>query len=161
MSRILPKMTNIFGTNRTTLPGMTKRTRKEANRLTEFVTRIIAEKDLDSRQVAIKSKKGGSKITADYVEMILSGKATNLTLEKLEALSRGLGEPFENVLSAAVDVSFEGLNSPEEIREVFIKAALNKLYEKSRDKRTSEEARSMIAGLIEALSKRQKNGSDS
>jgi transcriptional regulator with XRE-family HTH domain len=66
--------------------------------LAELVSRVIREKELKLRDVASKSD---GKIAQSYVSRIISGDVTNLSTDKLVALSRGLDiDPYE-LFSAA------------------------------------------------------------
>src|SRR6266404_1094641 len=59
--------------------------RKEG--LSRYVDRIMKEKHLSRSDVKLRS---GGEITDSYVSAIISGAATNLSVEKLKALARGL-----------------------------------------------------------------------
>jgi transcriptional regulator with XRE-family HTH domain len=61
------------------------KTRKEG--LSRYVERIMKEKHLSRADVKLRS---GGEITDSYVSAIISGAATNLSVEKLKALARGL-----------------------------------------------------------------------
>ena len=64
---------------------MLKTTRKEG--LSRYVERVMKEKNLSRSDVKLKS---GGEITDSYVSAIINGTATNLSVEKLKALARGL-----------------------------------------------------------------------
>ena len=55
--------------------------------LSHYVERVMKEKHLSRRDVKLRS---GGEITDSYVSGIVSGTATNLSVEKLKALARGL-----------------------------------------------------------------------
>lgn len=55
--------------------------------LSRYVERVMKEKHLSRRDVKLRS---GGEITDSYVSGIISGSATNLSVEKLKALARGL-----------------------------------------------------------------------
>jgi len=61
------------------------RTRKQV--LSRYVERVMKEKHLSRRDVKLRS---GGEITDSYVSAIISGIATNLSVDKLKALARGL-----------------------------------------------------------------------
>ena len=61
------------------------KTRKEG--LSRYVDRIMKEKHLSRSDVKLRS---GGEITDSYVSAIINGVATNLSVEKLKALARGL-----------------------------------------------------------------------
>ena len=66
--------------------------------LAELVSRVIREKGLKLRDVARKSD---GEIAQSYVSRIMSGDVTNLSTDKLLALSRGIEvDPYE-LFSAA------------------------------------------------------------
>ncbi len=66
--------------------------------LAELVGRVIREKDLKLRDVARKSD---GQIAQSYVSRIISGDVTNLSTEKLMALSRGIEIDPYDLFSAA------------------------------------------------------------
>ena len=55
--------------------------------LSQLVKRVVQEKKLKLRQVEQKS---GGKIARSYVSRIMTGDVSNITLDKLIALARGL-----------------------------------------------------------------------
>jgi transcriptional regulator with XRE-family HTH domain len=55
--------------------------------LSRYVERVMQEKHLSRRDVKLRS---GGEITDSYVSGIISGNATNLSVDKLKALARGL-----------------------------------------------------------------------
>lgn len=55
--------------------------------LSQYVERVMKEKRLSRRDVKLRS---GGEITDSYVSGIVSGTATNLSVEKIKALARGL-----------------------------------------------------------------------
>ena len=55
--------------------------------LSRYVERVMQEKHLSRRDVKLRS---GGEITDSYVSGIISGTATNLSVDKLKALARGL-----------------------------------------------------------------------
>ena len=55
--------------------------------LSRYVERVMQEKHLSRRDVKLRS---GGAITDSYVSGIISGTATNLSVDKLKALARGL-----------------------------------------------------------------------
>ena len=61
------------------------RTRREE--LSVYVETVMKEKRLSRRDVKLRS---GGEITDSYVSGIISGTATNLSVQKLKALARGL-----------------------------------------------------------------------
>jgi len=55
--------------------------------LSQYVDRVMKEKHLSRRDVKLRS---GGEITDSYVSGIISGTASNPSVEKLKALARGL-----------------------------------------------------------------------
>lgn len=91
--------------------------------LPEYVRRVINEKGLTFRQVEERSKSGESKVTGAYVNKIVNSivfDVTTLSIDKIQALARGLGEPEETVFSiirgvkpnkeVVIDKQFENLS---------------------------------------------------
>jgi transcriptional regulator with XRE-family HTH domain len=60
---------------------------KAKQALSRYVDRVMKEKHLSRRDVKLRS---GGEITDSYVSAIISGNATNLSVDKLKALARGL-----------------------------------------------------------------------
>lgn len=72
-------------TRRMSRPRRILRAPKEG--LSLFVDLVMKEKHLSRSDVKLRS---GGEITGSYVSAIISGTATNLSVEKLKALARGL-----------------------------------------------------------------------
>jgi transcriptional regulator with XRE-family HTH domain len=66
--------------------------------LAQYVTRIIKEKDLKHHEVKELS---GGRITDGYVRGIMSGKASNPSVDKLKALAQGLGVLEDEIFRVA------------------------------------------------------------
>lgn len=79
--------------------------------LARYVARVIQEKDLKHHEV---KKMSGGGITDGYVRGILTGKATNLSVQKLKALARGLGVSEDEIFRVARGLPLEGEGSPQE-----------------------------------------------
>ena len=77
-----------------------KNAKSEADTLSQFVQRVMRQKRLSIRDVQLRA--GGERnIAASYISRITSAKVTNLSVDKLLVLARGLGvDPFE-LFSAA------------------------------------------------------------
>ncbi len=73
--------------------------------LSRYVKRIMEDKHLSQRDVRLMSE---GKITESYISGIINGTATNLTIDKLKALARGLGVPDQEVVRAAFDLQENG-----------------------------------------------------
>ena len=67
--------------------------------LGEYVKRVIKEKDLKLRDV---ERRSGGQITNGYISGIINGKITNLSVEKLLALAKGLDVDEHEIFSAAI-----------------------------------------------------------
>ena len=69
-----------------------------AEGLARYVARVLKEKRLSLRDVQVMS---GGKITDAYVGSIINGRARNLSVEKLQALARGLGVDEDEIFRVA------------------------------------------------------------
>lgn len=112
--------------------------------LADYVRQVMRDKDLTL--VDIERQSGGA-ITNSYLSKILSGKARNLTMVRLEALARGLNVPLQFLLRVASG------GVPEEDEE-FRASLLYLLYEKSKtagleDKRLINELTRMLLDKLE------------
>ncbi len=67
--------------------------------LSQYVKRVIEEKALTLHDVELLS---GKRITDTYVSNILSGEASNPSIDKIQALARGLGVEPVDLFKAAV-----------------------------------------------------------
>ena len=67
--------------------------------LGEYVKRVIKEKDLKLRDV---ERRSGGQITNGYISGIINGKITNLSVEKLLALAKGLDVDEHEIFGAAI-----------------------------------------------------------
>ena len=65
--------------------------------LSQLIKRAVREKNLTLREVQQKS---GGKIDESYVSRIMTGNVTNITLDKLVALARGIGEDSHTLFTA-------------------------------------------------------------
>lgn len=73
--------------------------------LADYIRRIINEKDLTLREIEERS---GGAITHGYISKILSRAVTNLSVEKLQALAKGLGISEEVVFAVARGKALDG-----------------------------------------------------
>lgn len=71
---------------------------ERADTLAGYVARVLKEKRLSRRDVQVMS---GWKITDAYVGSIINGRARNLSVEKLQALARGLGVDEDEIFTVA------------------------------------------------------------
>lgn len=81
--------------------------------LADYVRRIINERDLTLRQIEERS---GGAITHGYVSKILSRAVTNLSVDKLKALAKGLGIPGEEVFAVVRGETTSGELAFDELR---------------------------------------------
>lgn len=66
--------------------------------LTEFVGRVMIEKDLSSREVSRRARRPSGGIDPSYVNKIRNGSIdTTPSPQKLQALARGLGVPEDEL----------------------------------------------------------------
>lgn len=70
--------------------------------LSHYVGRVMKEKHLSRRDVKLRS---GGEITDSYVSGVVSGTATNLSIEKLKALARGLRVSERELILVAFGLS--------------------------------------------------------
>ena len=63
--------------------------------LGRYVRRTMSQKQLKVRDVELRS---GGQISNGYVSGVMSGSVTNLSIEKVKALARGLGVDVHEVL---------------------------------------------------------------
>ena len=70
----------------------------EVETLSQYVKRIMEEKQLKVHDVEVRSGKG---IADAYVANIVNGLARNPSVDKLKALAVGLGEPEDDVFLVA------------------------------------------------------------
>jgi transcriptional regulator with XRE-family HTH domain len=77
-------------------------TKKRTDGLSNYVARVLKEKRLSLRDVQVMSD---SRITDAYVGSILRGRASNPSVEKLQALARGLGVDEDEIFRVARGVT--------------------------------------------------------
>ena len=68
------------------------------NDLGRYVQRVLQQKKLTLREV---ERKADGQITNSYISKILNGTVTNLTVEKIAALARGLGVDGREIFDIA------------------------------------------------------------
>src|SRR5262245_37213533 len=69
--------------------------------LSDYVRRVMKENGVSYRDVEETAEKKGFHISNGYVSKIVSRAATNISVEKLRALSAGLNRPEEEVFAVA------------------------------------------------------------
>lgn len=109
--------------------------------LSEFIRRIISEDNLSQRQLVERAERRGFRITQSYISQIMSGTATNVTIEKLQALAAGLNRPEEELF----DVARGGKTDD----RVLLDATISSLLVKFRQ--LSDQDRSEMTILLKAL----------
>ena len=109
--------------------------------LSEFIRRIISQENLSQRQLVERAERRGFKITQSYISQILSGTATNVTIEKLQALAAGLNRPEEELF----DVARGGKTDDRVLLDATISSMLVKF------RQLSDQDRSEMTILLKAL----------
>ena len=109
--------------------------------LSEFIRRIISEENLSQRQMVERAVRRGFRITQSYISQIMSGTATNVTIEKLQALAAGLNRPEEELFDVARGGKIED--------RVLLDATISSLLVKFRQ--LSDQDRSEMTILLKAL----------
>lgn len=79
--------------------------KKGTDGLSNYIARVLKKKRLSLRDVQVMSD---SKITDAYVGSILRGRASNPTVEKLQALARGLGVDEDEIFRVARGLTGSG-----------------------------------------------------
>src|ERR1700752_3757183 len=79
--------------------------KKGTDGLSIYIARVLKKKRLSLRDVQVMSD---SKITDTYVGSILRGRASNPTVEKLQALARGLGVDEDEIFRVARGLTGSG-----------------------------------------------------
>jgi transcriptional regulator with XRE-family HTH domain len=94
--------------------------------LSNYVERIMKEKHLSRRDVKLRS---GGEITDSYVSGIISGNSTNLSVDKLKALARGLRVPEMELIRAAFDLDAgEDTQAADESHNLLLLDITNKVF---------------------------------
>jgi transcriptional regulator with XRE-family HTH domain len=118
------------------------KTEKERDEsLSEFIRRVITEENLSQRQMVERAERRGFRITQSYISQIISGTATNVTVEKLQALAAGLNRPEEELFDVA-----RGGKSDD---RVLLDASISSLLSKFRQ--LSDQDRREMSILLKAL----------
>jgi transcriptional regulator with XRE-family HTH domain len=69
--------------------------------LADYILGVINKDNLSYQRVVERAQNRGFKITHSYISKIVSGAATNISVEKLRALAAGLNRPEEEVFAVA------------------------------------------------------------
>lgn len=83
----------------------------DRNDLSRYVRRKLQQKKLTLREV---ERQAGGEITNSYISKILNGSVTNLTVDKIAALARGLGADGREIFDVVYGES-EGLKDDAEV----------------------------------------------
>lgn len=116
-------------------------TKQKDESLSEFIRRIISQENLSQRQLVERAERRGFKITQSYISQIMSGTATNVTIEKLQALAAGLNRPEEELF----DVARGGKTDDRVLLDATISSMLVKF------RQLSDQDRSEMTILLKAL----------
>jgi transcriptional regulator with XRE-family HTH domain len=79
-------------------------TRQDMHHFSEYVRRVMKLKGLTQKDV---QRMSGGRITDGYVASITTGRATNLSVEKIKALAEGLGVDADTLFHVACGVKEE------------------------------------------------------
>jgi transcriptional regulator with XRE-family HTH domain len=85
--------------------------------LSQLVRRVVKEKKLKLRDVQDKS---GGKIDESYVSRIMTGNVTNITLDKLVALAKGIAEDEHTLFTAYLGHPSRSTSEPQDVFELDI-----------------------------------------
>lgn len=118
-----------------------KSAKEKDESLSAFIRRIISEENLSQRQMVERAVRRGFRITQSYISQIMSGTATNVTIEKLQALAAGLNRPEEELFDIARGGKTED--------RVLLDATISSLLVKFRQ--LSDQDRSEMTILLKAL----------
>ena len=77
--------------------------------MSRYVRRVMQEKQLKVRDVELRS---GGQISNGYVSGIMSGSVTNLSVDKIKALARGLGVELREVFDVICGPRARGAEGP-------------------------------------------------
>src|SRR5690348_2010136 len=67
----------------------------KAETLAQYLTRVMKERNLSASDV---ERRSATEITDGYVNLVASGKQTNITIAKLVSLAKGMGDNPHNLL---------------------------------------------------------------
>ncbi len=109
--------------------------------LSEFVRRIMTEEDVSQRNLVERAERKGYKITQSYISQIISGTASNITIEKLQALAAALNRPEEELF----DIARGGKADPRSIKDAVISSLFLKFNQ------LPDEDKREMALLLKAL----------
>lgn len=123
--------------------------RDDDETLAEYVARIISEKNLKHHEVKDIS---GGEITDGYVRGIMSGKARNLSVDKLKALAQGLGVSEDEIFRVARGLPFDGeQRDPQSDYRVIVNLMAASLKNRTLTELLAEAARLSLESQEEAV----------
>ena len=90
--------------------------------LSEYVRQVMSEENISQRHLVERAERRGFKITQSYISQIISGAASNVTIEKLQALAAALNRPEEELF----DIARGGKTDPRVLSDAVISSLLVK-----------------------------------
>ncbi len=118
-----------------------KQGKEKKEDLSEFVRRIMTEENVSQRNLVERAERKGYKITQSYISQIISGTASNITIEKLQALAAALNRPEEELF----DIARGGRADPRSIKDAVISSLFLKFNQ------LPDEDKKEMALLLKAL----------
>ncbi len=113
----------------------------EKTNLSEYVRQVMSEENISQRHLVERAQRCGFKITQSYISQIISGAATNVTVEKLQALAAALNRSEEELF----DKARGGKTDPRVLSDAAITSLLVKFSQ------LSEEDKKEVNILMRAL----------
>ncbi len=109
--------------------------------LSEYVRQVMREENISQRHLVERAERRGFKITQSYISQIISGAASNVTIEKLQALAAALNRPEEELF----DIARGGKTDPRVLSDAVVTSLLAKFS------RLPEEDKNEMTILLKAL----------
>jgi transcriptional regulator with XRE-family HTH domain len=109
--------------------------------LSEYVRQVMREENISQRHLVERAERRGFKITQSYISQIISGAASNVTIEKLQALAAALNRPEEELF----DIARGGKTDPRVLSDAVVTTLLAKFS------RLPEEDKNEMTILLKAL----------
>ena len=101
----------------------------------------MTEENVSQRNLVERAERKGYKITQSYISQIISGTASNITIEKLQALAAALNRPEEELF----DIARGGKADPRSIKDAVISSLFLKFNQ------LPDEDKREMALLLKAL----------
>lgn len=124
---------------------------RERETLADYVRRVREEKDLSLNQVRVRS---GYQIANSYISRIENGEVTNVGLDKLRSLAKGLGVTEEEIFAVARGKTLNDIESVDAEMALFA-SRVKKLTPQQR--RDFKVAWQMANDLLDRLEKEAKS----